>query len=114
MENKRLFEKIDNTDTYSADYKQKMKDTYQYFSSNGFEFREHALNRALGQKSGKDKFWFTKEQLLEILRRKYNYRQSDGKLIRFYENIAVVSAADTGEIVSIIVRNAPRKDWDVL
>ena len=51
---------------------------------------------------------------MEILRRKYNYRQSDGKLIRFYENIAVVSAADTGEIVSIIVRNAPRKDWDVL
>ena len=114
MENNRLFKKIDNTATYSVEYKQKMKETYQYFLSNGFEFREHALNRVLGQKSGKEKFWFTREQLLDVLNRPHNYRQSDGKLVRFYNGIAAVSATDTGEIVSIIVRNTPRKDWDTI
>ena len=51
MENKRLFEKIDSTETYSPEYRTKLKETYQYFSDAGFAFREHALNRVLGQKT---------------------------------------------------------------
>lgn len=114
MENKRLFSKIDSTDSYSAEYKSKLKKTYQYFSDEGFEFREHALNRVLGQKSGKDKFTFTNEELLDVLKKPYNYRQPDGKQIRFYNGIAVVSAEDTGEIVSVVVKRAARKDWDAI
>lgn len=114
MENKRLFSKIDSTDSYSAEYKSKLKKTYQYFSDEGFEFREHALNRVLGQKSGKDKFTFTNEELLDVLKKPCNYRQPDGKQIRFYNGIAVVSAEDTGEIVSVVVKRAARKDWDAI
>lgn len=114
MENKRLFNKIDSTDSYSAEYKSKLKKTYQYFSDEGFEFREHALNRVLGQKSGKDKFTFTNEELLDVLKKPCNYRQPDGKQIRFYDGIAVVSAEDTGEIVSVVVKRAARKDWDAI
>ena len=114
MENQRLFEKIDRTDTYSLEYKAKMKETYQYFLQAGFEFREHALNRVLGQRSGSGKFYFTQEQLLSVLLRPYNYRQSDGRLLRFYDGIAAVSAEDTGEVLSVIIRSAPRKDWEKL
>lgn len=114
MENKRLFNKIDSTDSYSAEYKFKLKKTYRYFSDEGFEFREHALNRVLGQKSGKDKFTFTNEELLGVLKKPCNYRQPDGKQIRFYNGIAVVSAEDTGEIVSVVVKQAARKDWDAI
>lgn len=114
MENKRLFSKIDSTDSYSAEYKSKLKQTYRYFSDEGFEFREHALNRVLGQKSGKDKFTFTNEELLDVLKKPCNYRQPDGKQIRFYNGIAVVSADDTGEIVSVVVKRAARKDWDAI
>lgn len=114
VENQRLFEKIDRTGTYSPEYKGKMKETYQYFLNNGFEFREHALNRVLGQKSGAGKFSFTQEQLLSVLLRPANYSQSDGKLLRFYDGIAAVSAKDTGEIVSVVIRNTPRKDWEAL
>ena len=114
MENKRLFSKIDSTDAYSAEYKSKLKQTYRYFSDEGFEFREHALNRVLGQKSGKDKFTFTNEELLDVLKKPCNYRQPDGKQIRFYNGIAVVSAEDTGEIVSVVVKRATRKDWDAI
>ena len=114
MENKRLFEKIDSTETYSPEYRAKLKETYQYFSDAGFAFREHALNRVLGQKTGKDKFTFTKEELLRILNKPANYRQPDGKYVRFYDGISVISADDTGEIVSVVVKRTPRKDWTAL
>lgn len=114
MENKRLFEKIDSTETYSPEYRAKLKETYQYFSDAGFAFREHALNRVLGQKTGKDKFTFTKEELLRILNKPANYQQPDGKYVRFYDGISVISADDTGEIVSVVVKRTPRKDWTAL
>ena len=114
MENKRLFEKIDSTETYSPEYRAKLKETYQYFSDAGFAFREHALNRVLGQKTGKDKFTFTKEELLHILNKPANYQQPDGKYVRFYDGISVISADDTGEIVSVVVKRTPRKDWTAL
>lgn len=114
MENKRLFEKIDSTETYSPEYRAKLKETYQYFSDAGFAFREHALNRVLGQKIGKDKFTFTKEELLRILNKPANYQQPDGKYVRFYDGISVISADDTGEIVSVVVKRTPRKDWTAL
>lgn len=114
MENRKLFSKIDSTSSYSPEYKAKLKQTYEYFLAEGFEFREHALNRVLGQKNSKGKFTFTNEELLSVLKKTYNYRQPDGKLIRFYNGIAVVSADDTGEIISIVVKNAVRKDWVVL
>lgn len=114
VENQRLFAKIDGTDTYTPAYKAKMKETYRYFMREGFALREHALNRVLGQRSGPGKFNFSQEQLLSVLRRVGNYRQPDGKLVRFYDGIAAIAAADTGEIVSIVVRNAPRKDWERL
>lgn len=114
MENKRLFEKIDSTETYSPEYRAKLKETYQYFSDAGFAFREHALNRVLGQKTGKDKFTFTKEELLRILNKPANYQQPDGKYVRCYDGISVISADDTGEIVSVVVKRTPRKDWTAL
>ncbi len=114
MENKRLFEKIDSTETYSPEYRAKLKETYQYFSDAGFAFREHALNRVLGQKTGKDKFTVTKEELLRILNKPANYQQPDGKYVRFYDGISVISADDTGEIVSVVVKRTPRKDGTAL
>ncbi len=83
MENKRLFEKIDSTETYSPEYRAKLKETYQYFSDAGFAFREHALNRVLGQKTGKDKFTFTKEELLRILNKPANYQQRTANMFVF-------------------------------
>lgn len=114
MEQWRLFETIDQREAYSPEYRQKMKRADCFFRSHGFELREHALNRFLGQRKGKDKFTFTEEYLLAVLRQRANYRQADGKSIRFYGGLSVVSAEDTGEIVSIVVRSAPRKDWEPL
>lgn len=111
MEQKLLFEKIERNTLYSDMYKQKLKDTYNYFAQNGFIFREHALNRFCGQKTGQGKFAFTREELLDILRKDYNYQQTDQKLVRFYHSIAVISAPDTQEIIGIVVRKRPKSDW---
>ena len=62
----------------------------------------------------KDKFTFTKEELLRILNKPANYQQPDGKYVRFYDGISVISADDTGEIVSVVVKRTPRKDWTAL
>ena len=111
MEAKKLFDKIDQTESYSDEYRKKLKQAYTFFRERGFAFREHALNRFLGQKNSKGKFHFTEDELLEILRKDCNYAQADGKNIRYYNGIAVVSAEDTGEIISIVVRGKPKSDW---
>lgn len=111
MTQEQLFAKIDATEAYTPEYRERMKTAYTYFREAGYSFREHALNRFLGQKSGKGKFYFSREKLLSILKSEHNYQQTDGKLVRFYDGIAVVSAPDTGEVIGIVVRAKPKSDW---
>lgn len=105
------FAKINSSSAYSPEYKQKLKDAYRYFKDNGFEFTKHALNRTVGQKHSAQKVNFTREELLDILKKVPNYKQADGKLVRFYDEVSVIQATDTEEIISVITRPAPRKDW---
>lgn len=78
--NVKLFAKIDATEGYSAEYRAKLKETYNYFKDNGYEFTKHGLNRIVGQKTGAGKRNFTCEEVLDILSKKANYL--DGKLKR--------------------------------
>ena len=34
--------------------------------------------------------------------------------VRFYDGIVAVFAEDPGEVLSVIVRNTPRKEWEAL
>lgn len=111
MRNDKLFHKIDNTDSYSSLYKEKLKKTYEFFKDHGYEFTEHALGRVVGQKQGKGKREFTKEEVLSVLQREPNYEQDETKLVRFYDNLSVIQAKDTGEIVSVVIRNKVRSGW---
>lgn len=105
-----IFKRIDNTN-FDNTYKQKLKDLYIYYKEKGYFFTIHALNRVLGQKRGKGKRNFTKEEILDILNNKYNYIQEDGKYIKYYNNICIIQSQDTKEIVSIVVKNKVKKDW---
>lgn len=111
MRNYKLFSKIDSTDSYSPEYKEKLKNTYSYFKDNGYEFTEHALGRVVGQKQGKGKRSFTKEELLSVLKKEPNYEQDDNKVVRFYNRLSVIQAKDTGEVVSVVARDKARSDW---
>ncbi|OKO89459.1 minor capsid protein [Geobacillus proteiniphilus] len=103
---------VKDPNVYSAQYLQKMNKTFEYFKEKGFIFREHAVNRALGQKQGKGKRDFTNENVLDVLKTGKKYHQAEGnKTVYFKDGIAVIQANDTGEIVSIVTRKKPKKDW---
>lgn len=106
-----IFDKIE-AGNYSDAYKDKLRDTYRYFKKDGHEFTMHALNRVEGQKTGKGKRAFTRKEIKGMLDEPANYKQSDGKLIRFKNGIAVFQAQDTGEIVSVVTREHPKIDWE--
>lgn len=107
------FRKIDAGNSSDA-YKDRLRDTYRYFKQNGHEFTIHALNRVEGQKTGKGKTLFTRDDVQGILSQAANYRQPDGKQVYFQNNIAVIRATDTGEVVSVVSRDNPKKDWTVI
>lgn len=103
---------VKDPNVYSAQYLQKMNKTFEYFKEKGFIFREHAVNRVLGQKQGKGKRNFTNENVLDVLKTGKKYHQAEGnKTVYFKDGIAVIQANDTGEIVSIVTRKKPKKDW---
>ncbi len=53
MERNDFFAHLDAKPQYSAAYRDKLKDLFDYFMSNGYIFREHALKRVLNPKREK-------------------------------------------------------------
>ena len=103
-----------NNSNFSDEYKTKLLEAYYDFKENGFELKMHSLNRFLGQKEGKGKWTFTREDLLGVLARPSNYiQENDGNYVKFYDGIAVIEDSNTRAVISIVVRNKERDDWRV-
>lgn len=103
--------KIQNKETYSEQYRDKLISAYYDFKNEGYEFTDHSLNRFLGQKSGKNKVHFDKVKLLDVLKHNINYIEGD-RTVKFYEGIAVIQNINTKEVVSIVTRNKAKGGWD--
>lgn len=103
--------KIKNKETYTEEYRRKLIDNYYEFKNAGYEFTDHSLNRFLGQKIGKGKVAFTKEDLFGVLSRNSNYLESEIRSIKFYDGIAVIQNRETQEVVSIVTRNNAKEGW---
>lgn len=99
---------------YSAQYKQKLVDTYYEFKGMGIITTQHSINRFLGQKSGRTPF--SMEDVKGIMQKAPNYLQTtDGCLVRHYPPLTVVTDIITGEIVTIISdRNTLKTDWEAI
>lgn len=103
--------KIKNKETYSDEYRRKLIDNYYDFKNSGHEFTDHSLNRFLGQKVGKDKTAFTKEDLLNALGKESNYLENEIRTIKFYDGIAVIQNKETQEVVSVVTRKNAKEGW---
>lgn len=104
--------KIKNKESYSDEYRQKLIDTYYEFRKEGYEFTDHSLNRFLGQKSGKAKKNFTKDELLTVLGKEANYYEAETeRTVKFYEGISIIQNKGTKEVVSIVTRNKKKEGW---
>lgn len=103
--------KIMEKESYSEEYRSKMRSTYYRFKDKGYEFTDHSLNRYLGQKTGRGKKAFTEDELLKVLDSSVNYLEEGGRTVKFYNGIAAIQNEQTEEVVSIVVRNKPKKGW---
>lgn len=103
--------KITNKPSYSDAYRKKMIDAYYDFRASGIEMTDHSLNRFLGQKARKTPF--TKSDICDIMNKDINYLQeTDGRMVRHYPPLSVITDANTEEVVSIVVdRKNPKSDW---
>ena len=76
--------KIMEKESYSEEYRSKMRSTYYRFKDKGYEFTDHSLNRYLGQKTGRGKKAFTEDELLKVLDSSVNYLEEGGRTVKFY------------------------------
>ena len=108
--NYKTFKAIDGK-TWSDEFKEKAKRTYKQFRKNDIEMSDHALARFLdrGKKSGTE---MTVQSMAEQYKKPVNFYDGE-KSIRFYDEIAMISNTKTGEIVSLVRRKNPKKDWEV-
>lgn len=106
--------KIKTKSSYSDEYRNKLIDSYYDFKKEGYEFTDHSLNRFLGQKKGKDKVQFSKDNLLGVLGNDANFLDDNNRTVKFYNNIAAIQNNDTKEVVSIVTRGKPKEGWEKL
>lgn len=93
---------------WSDEFKAKAKNTYYEFRKHGIEFSDHGIARFLDRSK---KFGYTMEDVVKVCGEPINYIQPDGKVVRYYNKLAIISSSDTNEVVSLVNRNRPKTDW---
>ena len=74
-------EKI-NGKNWTDSFHKKAIDTYYHFRGKSIEFTDHGVARYLSR--------MTEEQFWEIHNKPFNYKQEDGKLVKYYGNTAII------------------------
>lgn len=98
---------------WSAEFKQKSKEAYVRFESEGIYMSVHALSRL--PRLNKPGYTSIEEtDVMTTLRGEPQYSQGENKLIFFDEKcqLAVAKNKNTDDIVSIIRRKKPKEEWE--
>lgn len=98
---------------WSDAFKKRAKNTYWTMRSEDVEMSGHALARYLNRRDDVPG-GCTTDQLAEICKKPANYRQADGRDVNLYNGVAAIFSEKTGEMVSFVVREKPKKEWEVL
>ena len=96
---------------WSDSFKKKAKDVYWTMRGHDVEMSGHALSRYL-PRQGKLKDGMTTDELAELCKKPANYKQPDGRIVRLYNGVALVFNAKADEMVSFVVRNNAKNDWE--
>ena len=95
-----------NQKGWSESFTRKAVSTYYEFKAKNMEFTDHGVARFLQR-------GFDKEMIIEICKNyPFNYIQNDGKKIKFYKGTAIVYSTQNDEVVSIVRRDKPKKEWE--
>ena len=94
-----------NNKGWSESFTKKAVESYYEFRKRDIEFTDHGVARFLQR-------GFDKETIIAICKNNsFNFIQQDGKKIKFYKGIAIIYSDQTEEIVSILQRGGPKKEW---
>lgn len=97
--------------SWSDAFKQKVKDTYYDFRKEGIELTSHGAERYIKHSTaGK----YTKDEVQSCTEKDFNYKQPDGRWVKYHDGVAVVYTEDKKEIVNILRKNNPKIDWSKL
>lgn len=99
---------------YVLEYVAKMEETYHDFKASGVELTDHSINRFLGQKIGRGKQPFTKDEVLNAFEKPPNYIQEGGREVHYYNNVAVVVKPETGEVITVNSYLKESRSWKKL
>lgn len=99
-----------NRKEWSDAFKEKAKEVYWAFRKNDVEVSSHCLGRFLSRKNA-DGSPLTIDQITVQHKHTVKYRQADGRDVRFYDGLALVSNETTEEIITIIQRKKVKPEW---
>ena len=90
---------------WSESFTRKAVSAYYEFKARNIEFTDHGVARFLQRGFGMD-------TVLDICKNHpFNFIQEDGKKVKFYKGLAIIYSRQTEEIVSIVQRNKPKREW---
>jgi len=98
---------IKSKTAWTEEFRQNALDTYYQFRAAGIEASAHAVARFLDRSRG----LYTFKDVVNQWQMVPNYVQTDGRYVKYYNELAIAYEPDTKEIVSFINRKKPRTDW---
>ena len=105
-----VISEIDKKNWHNS-FKDKAKQTYFDFKNEGVEMSSHAISRYLPRKNGKQGISYSFNDIVKQSKMPMNYTQTDGRGVKYYNNVALVYNNKGEVIVSIVNRKHPKKDW---
>lgn len=97
-----------NAKSWTDSFKDKAKAVYREFKSSGAELSSHAVARILDRTGGDAD---AVKELIDITGKAANYKQLDGRLVRWYNGNALIQNPETGEYVSYVQRAKEKSEW---
>ena len=100
-----------NRKSWNDSFKEKARKSYFDFKNRDIEMSSHAISRFLSRQNGTNGISFTFDDIVNRCNLRANYVQTDGRKVKFYNNIAIIYNSADDTVVSIVKRKNPKKDW---
>lgn len=100
------------TKDWSESFKEKSRQSYQYFKQNDISMSTHAISRL--SRINKPKFVIVSEEdIVQLLKGQPNFIEGEHKSVYFDvdKQLAIIKNQESGDVVSIVRRNSEKEGW---
>jgi hypothetical protein len=95
---------------WTPTFKKKAVETFREFKAAGVEISDHGVARFLSRSPGKKSPPFTIKDVAAQMSLPVNYVETDGKLVRYYNGLAVISSKEN-VLVSVVIKKRAKPEW---